>query len=56
MRKNTLIKLLAVLAMCFLIGAALVSCGEKEDDNADVKTIVGVDFADGKLVIAYNEC
>lgn len=55
MRKNTLIKLLAVLAMCFLIGAALVSCGEKEDDNADVKTIVGVDFADGKLVIAYSD-
>ena len=55
MRKNTLIKLLAVLAMCFLIGAALVSCGEKEAEKTDVKTIVGVDIADGKLVIAYND-
>ncbi len=28
MKKNTLIKLLAVLVMCFMIGAVLVACGE----------------------------
>lgn len=55
MRKNTLIKLLAVLAMCFLIGAALVSCGEGEAENADVKTIVSINFSGDKLVVAYND-
>ena len=28
MKKNTLVKLLAVLVMCFMIGAVLVACGE----------------------------
>ena len=55
MRKNTLIKLLAVLAMCFLIGAALVSCGEGEAENADVKTIVSINFSGDKLVVAYSD-
>ena len=55
MRKNTLIKLLAVLAMCFLIGAALVACGEAETD-ADVKGISSVAFDnDGNLVVTYTD-
>ena len=54
MRKNTLIKLLAVLAMCFLIGAALVSCGEEEVDET-AKTIVGVEFVGDDLVITYDD-
>lgn len=54
MRKNTLIKLLAVLAMCFLIGAALVSCGEEAEDET-AKTIVGVEFVGDDLVITYDD-
>ncbi|MBQ8320957.1 MAG: hypothetical protein IJX92_01150 [Clostridia bacterium] len=55
MRKNTLIKLLAVFAMCFLIGAALVACGEAETD-ADVKGISSVAFDnDGNLVVTYTD-
>ena len=30
MKKNTLVKLLAVLVMCFMIGGVLVACGEPE--------------------------
>ncbi len=55
MRKNTLIKLLAVLAMCFLIGAALVSCGEGETEDVAAKTIVGVEFVGNDLVITYDD-
>lgn len=55
MRKNTLIKLLAVFAMCFLIGAALVACGEAEVDT-DIKGISSVAFDnDGNLVVTYTD-
>lgn len=54
MRKNTLIKLLAVLVMCFLVGAALVSCGEGETEET-VKTVVGVQFVGDDLVITYSD-
>ncbi len=56
MRKNTLIKLLAVLAMCFVIGAAFVACGNNEDESAETaKAVTGVSFNSGKLVIAYDD-
>ena len=59
MRKNTLIKLLAVLVMCLTIGAAFVACSEEPADNAannDVKVIVSVAVdANNNLVITYND-
>ena len=57
MRKNTLIKLLTVLAMCFLICAAFASCEEVVVESVEeAKVIVGVAFdAEGNLVISYND-
>lgn len=59
MRKNTLIKLLAVLVMCLTIGAAFVACSEEPADtsaNNDVKVIVSVAVdANNNLVITYND-
>ncbi len=55
MRKNTLIKLLAVLAMCFVIGAALVACSETEEPVETAKSVASVNFNAGKLVIAYDD-
>ncbi len=54
MRKNTLIKLLAVLVLCFAFGAALVSCGGETEEPA-VKTIVGVQFVGNELIITYDD-
>ena len=47
MKKNTLVKLLAVLVMCFMIGAVLVACdaGEPGKDGAP-----GADGKDGSVV------
>lgn len=59
MRKNTLIKLLAVLVMCLTIGAAFVACSEEPADtsaNDDVKVIISVAVdANNNLVITYND-
>ncbi len=57
MRNNTLIKLLAVLAMCFVLGAALVACDDSANKEEEpVKVVAGVAFdSEGNLVITYND-
>lgn len=47
MNKN-IIKLFAILMMCFLIGSVLVACGSTNEDNEEVFT---VDIVDGYWVI-----
>ncbi len=55
MRNNTLIKLLAVLAMCFLVCAAFAACSEEKPEDT-AKVVAGVAFdADGNLVITYDD-
>lgn len=54
-----IVKLFAIVVMCFMIGAALVACGADGKDGTNGKDGVGVQSAvindDGELVITYTD-